>query len=159
MAYVFLMSPLHQFCLHRINLFLSAAGRDSIIYAISLLRNDRKCYKSILIFPQINPVRQRLRHAYNDLPSSFSISVVVVVAVGILCIPLVQQSQGEQLFIYIQSITSYLSPPIAATYLIALFWKRGNEKVPDHCSPHKLQNIHSIEKCIFEVTGLRLRSI
>ena len=36
----------------------------------------------------------------------------------------VQASQGSQLFNYIQSITSFLAPPICAVYLLAIFWPR-----------------------------------
>ncbi|OWK15048.1 SLC5A1, partial [Cervus elaphus hippelaphus] len=36
-------------------------------------------------------------------------------------------AQGGQLFDYIQSITSYLGPPIAAVFLLAIFCKRVNE--------------------------------
>jgi hypothetical protein len=37
---------------------------------------------------------------------------------------MLQASQGSQLFNYIQSITSYLAPPICAVYLLAIFWPR-----------------------------------
>ena len=46
---------------------------------------------------------------------------------SIVWIPIIQASQGSQLFVYIQSITSYLSPPICAIYLLAVFWTRTNE--------------------------------
>ncbi|XP_041062487.1 sodium/myo-inositol cotransporter 2-like [Carcharodon carcharias] len=55
------------------------------------------------------------------------IFVLVLVLVSILWIPLVQMSQGGQLFVYIQSITSYLTPPIAVVFVTACFWKRTNE--------------------------------
>ncbi|ESN97014.1 hypothetical protein HELRODRAFT_85865 [Helobdella robusta] len=51
-----------------------------------------------------------------------------MVLVGILWIPIIQNMQGAQLYIYIQSIAAYLSPPIAALYLLALLWPRANEK-------------------------------
>jgi Na+/proline symporter len=35
--------------------------------------------------------------------------------------------QGGQLYIYIQSVAAYLSPPISAVYVLALMWKRANE--------------------------------
>ncbi|KAM9305456.1 sodium/myo-inositol cotransporter 2 [Gastrophryne carolinensis] len=54
--------------------------------------------------------------------------VLVLVVVSILWIPLVQASQGGQLFIYIQSISSYLQPPVAIVFISACFWKRTNEK-------------------------------
>ncbi|XP_018417094.1 PREDICTED: sodium/myo-inositol cotransporter 2 [Nanorana parkeri] len=54
--------------------------------------------------------------------------VLVLVGVSILWIPLVQASQGGQLFIYIQSISSYLQPPVAVVFIAGCFWKRTNEK-------------------------------
>ena len=53
--------------------------------------------------------------------------VLVLVAISIVWIPIIQASQGSQLFNYIQSITSYLAPPICAVYLLAIFWPRTNE--------------------------------
>lgn len=53
--------------------------------------------------------------------------VVVLVIISILWIPIIQASKGSQLFVYIQSITSYLSPPVCAVYVLAVFWKRTNE--------------------------------
>uniref|UniRef100_A0A4W4GPS0 Sodium/glucose cotransporter 2 n=1 Tax=Electrophorus electricus TaxID=8005 RepID=A0A4W4GPS0_ELEEL len=42
-------------------------------------------------------------------------------------IPVVQVAQSGQLFDYIQSVTSYLAPPIAAVFFLAIFVKRVNE--------------------------------
>lgn len=55
--------------------------------------------------------------------------VVFMLGVGIAWIPIIKNMQGGQLYIYIQSVGAYLSPPIAAVYLLAVLWKRGNEKV------------------------------
>ncbi|XP_058624542.1 sodium/myo-inositol cotransporter 2 isoform X2 [Onychostoma macrolepis] len=54
--------------------------------------------------------------------------VLVLVVVSMLWIPLVQASQGGQLFIYIQSISMYLQPPITVVFFAGCFWKRTNEK-------------------------------
>ncbi|XP_019937190.2 sodium/glucose cotransporter 1 [Paralichthys olivaceus] len=53
--------------------------------------------------------------------------ILVLIAVSIAWIPVVQSAQSGQLFDYIQSITSYLTPPIAAVFLLAIFCKRVNE--------------------------------
>nr|XP_020500038.1 sodium/glucose cotransporter 2 [Labrus bergylta] len=53
--------------------------------------------------------------------------VLCIVAVSICWIPVVQAAQSGQLFDYIQSISSYLAPPIAAVFLLAVFIKRINE--------------------------------
>ena len=52
-----------------------------------------------------------------------------MLGVGIAWIPIIKNMQGGQLYIYIQSVAAYLSPPIAAVYLLAVLWKRGNEQV------------------------------
>ncbi|CAJ1076507.1 sodium/myo-inositol cotransporter 2 [Xyrichtys novacula] len=54
--------------------------------------------------------------------------VLVLVVVSVLWIPVVQASQGGQLFIYIQSISTYLQPPVSIIFLMGCFWKRANEK-------------------------------
>ncbi|XP_074454248.1 sodium/myo-inositol cotransporter 2 isoform X1 [Larus michahellis] len=54
--------------------------------------------------------------------------VLLLTVVSILWIPLVQAGQGGQLFIYIQSISSYLQPPVAMVFILGCFWKRANEK-------------------------------
>ncbi|XP_041134169.1 sodium/glucose cotransporter 4 [Polyodon spathula] len=53
--------------------------------------------------------------------------IVILVVVSILWIPIIQSANSGQLFDYIQAITSYLSPPIAALFIMAVFWKRVNE--------------------------------
>lgn len=55
--------------------------------------------------------------------------MLLLTVVSILWIPLVQAGQGGQLFIYIQSISSYLQPPVAMVFILGCFWKRANEKV------------------------------
>lgn len=53
--------------------------------------------------------------------------VLVLVVISVIWIPVIQNSASSQLFVYIQSISSFLSPPICAVYLLAIFWKRTNE--------------------------------
>ncbi|XP_071386553.1 sodium/glucose cotransporter 1 [Centroberyx affinis] len=53
--------------------------------------------------------------------------ILALIGVSIAWIPIVQSAQSGQLFDYIQSITSYLTPPIAAVFMLAIFCKRVNE--------------------------------
>lgn len=55
--------------------------------------------------------------------------IILLIIISILWVPLVQVSQNGQLFHYIESISSYLGPPIAAVFLLAIFCKRVNEQV------------------------------
>ncbi|CAB1332868.1 unnamed protein product, partial [Coregonus sp. 'balchen'] len=66
---------------------------------------------------------------YTKIRSSASekVFILVLIRVSIAWIPVVQSAQSGQLFDYIQSITSYLTPPIAATFMLAIFCKRVNE--------------------------------
>uniref|UniRef100_A0A8C0PIL0 Sodium/glucose cotransporter 1 n=1 Tax=Canis lupus familiaris TaxID=9615 RepID=A0A8C0PIL0_CANLF len=54
--------------------------------------------------------------------------ILVLIGISIAWVPIVQSAQSGQLFDYIQSITSYLGPPIAAVFLLAIFCKRVNEQ-------------------------------
>ena len=55
--------------------------------------------------------------------------MLVMVAVSVAWVPMIQNMQGGQLYVYIQSIAADLSPPVAAVYLVAIFWRRANEQV------------------------------
>lgn len=53
--------------------------------------------------------------------------VFVLVLASIMWIPVIQEMQGGQLFIYIQAVAALFAPPIAAVYCCAVLWKRTNE--------------------------------
>jgi SSS family solute:Na+ symporter len=53
------------------------------------------------------------------------IATGIVVALGIAWIPLMQNISGE-LYQYLQSVQSYIAPPIAAVFLLGVFIKRIN---------------------------------
>ncbi|KAB7498383.1 Sodium/glucose cotransporter 4 [Armadillidium nasatum] len=53
--------------------------------------------------------------------------VLVLVVVSVIWIPVIQNTGNSRLFDYIQSISSFLAPPICSVYLLAMFWPRSNE--------------------------------
>lgn len=55
------------------------------------------------------------------------IATTVVVILGILWIPLMKGISGV-LYQYLQSVQSYLAPPIASVFLLGVFYKRINSK-------------------------------
>lgn len=77
--------------------------------------------------------------------------VAILTGIGILWIPVVQNVQGGQLFLYIQAVSAYFSPPIAALYLIAILWTKATEKVCCKaflCTLHR-KTMHTINhQCI-----------
>ncbi|XP_043988122.1 sodium/myo-inositol cotransporter [Gambusia affinis] len=53
--------------------------------------------------------------------------VVVMVVISIAWVPAIIEMQGGQTYMYIQEVAGYLTPPIAALFLLGVFWKRCNE--------------------------------
>ncbi|KAJ3599838.1 hypothetical protein NHX12_033792 [Muraenolepis orangiensis] len=54
--------------------------------------------------------------------------ILVMVCVSLVWIPVIQTASSGRLFDYIQSVTSFLSPPITAVFIMAIFWPRCNEQ-------------------------------
>ncbi|XP_004645610.1 solute carrier family 5 member 4-like [Octodon degus] len=67
----------------------------------------------------------RILYTGKDLRQLF---VLLLLVISILWVPLVQVSQSGQLFHYTSSTSSYLGPPVAAVFVLAIFCKRVNEQ-------------------------------
>jgi SSS family solute:Na+ symporter len=55
------------------------------------------------------------------------IATVLMVVFGLLWIPFMDAISGT-LYVYLQSVQSYISPPIAAVFLVGVLWRRANAK-------------------------------
>lgn len=53
-------------------------------------------------------------------------ATAVVVVLGMLWIPVMQKIGGGVLYQYLQSVQSYIAPPITTVFLLGIFWKRIN---------------------------------
>ncbi|KAI6062089.1 Sodium/glucose cotransporter 2-like protein [Aix galericulata] len=53
--------------------------------------------------------------------------MVALVGLSLAWLPVVQAAQGGRLFDYIQAVGSFLTPPIAAVFFLAIFVPRVNE--------------------------------
>ncbi|KAI5095110.1 sodium/glucose cotransporter 4 [Silurus meridionalis] len=73
-------------------------------------------------------LRMRRQASERELMVVGRVFVLFLVVLSILWIPIIQSANSGQLFDYIQSITSYLAPPITAVFLMAIFWSRVNEQ-------------------------------
>ncbi|NWZ63017.1 SC5A9 protein, partial [Acrocephalus arundinaceus] len=71
--------------------------------------------------------RVRKQASEQELMIVGRVFIVILVIISILWIPVIQTSNSGKLFDYIQSIGSYLSPPVTALFILAIFWKRVNE--------------------------------
>jgi SSS family solute:Na+ symporter len=52
-------------------------------------------------------------------------ATVIMVILGLLWIPFMSRI-SSQLYVYLQSVQAYIAPPIAAVFLLGVFWKRIN---------------------------------
>lgn len=53
--------------------------------------------------------------------------VLALVVISVIWVPFVEGSSNSQLFQYIQSVTSFLAPPVCSVYLMSMFWNRTTE--------------------------------
>ncbi|XP_069121206.1 sodium/myo-inositol cotransporter 2-like isoform X2 [Argopecten irradians] len=56
------------------------------------------------------------------------VSVLLLVVISIIWVPVIRASEGSELFVYIQEVSSFTQPPICCIFLLGLFWPRLNEK-------------------------------
>lgn len=69
----------------------------------------------------------RSRASERELVLIGQASTAVLVGLGLLWIPLMKLISG-QLYQYLQSVQAYISPPIAAVFLVGVLWQRVNAK-------------------------------
>jgi len=56
------------------------------------------------------------------------VATFIVVILGIIWIPIMDKIGGGTLYQYLQSVQSYIAPPITAVFLLGILWKRTNAK-------------------------------
>ncbi|XP_038139544.1 sodium/glucose cotransporter 1-like [Cyprinodon tularosa] len=94
----------------------------SLMSSLTSIFNSASTLFTMDIYTKIRPnARER------ELMIAGRVFIVFLIGVSIAWIPVVQSAQSGQLFDYIQSIISYLAPPISAVFLLAIFYKRVNE--------------------------------
>ncbi|KAM4700601.1 sodium/myo-inositol cotransporter [Discoglossus pictus] len=54
--------------------------------------------------------------------------VAFMVIISIAWVPIIVEMQGGQMYLYIQEVADYLTPPVAALFLLGMFWNRCNEQ-------------------------------
>ncbi|MBN1478835.1 sodium:solute symporter [candidate division KSB1 bacterium] len=61
----------------------------------------------------------------SELVQAGRIATIVVVALGIIWIPILRKLSGS-LYEYLQNVQAFIAPPITAVFLLGIFWKRIN---------------------------------
>ncbi|KAI4876344.1 hypothetical protein NFI96_017809, partial [Prochilodus magdalenae] len=95
----------------------------SLMSSLTSIFNSSSTLFTMDIYVKIRP-----RASEKELMIAGRLFILVLIGVSIAWIPIVQTAQSGQLYDYTQSITSYLAPPIAAVFALAIFCKRVNEK-------------------------------
>ncbi|XP_021966846.1 sodium/glucose cotransporter 4 isoform X1 [Folsomia candida] len=54
-------------------------------------------------------------------------SVLALLAISVVWVPILKELKASQLFVYIQQVSNFLSPPVTAVFLLAFFYGRTNE--------------------------------
>uniref|UniRef100_A0A2R9AP17 Sodium/mannose cotransporter SLC5A10 n=1 Tax=Pan paniscus TaxID=9597 RepID=A0A2R9AP17_PANPA len=72
--------------------------------------------------------RLRPRSGERELLLVGRLVIVALIGVSVAWIPVLQDSNSGQLFIYMQSVTSSLAPPVTAVFVLGVFWRRANEQ-------------------------------
>ncbi len=94
----------------------------ALMSSLSSVFNSCSTLFTIDIYQKLKPNTDQRK-----LVSVGRMATAVVVVSGILWIPFMKIISGE-LYTYLQSVQAYIAPPIAAVFLMGIFWKRINSQ-------------------------------
>ncbi len=110
---------------------LLPAGLKGLVLAgvlAALMSSLSACFISTSTLFTMDFYRYFRPHApEKELVLTGHLATTAMVVIGILWIPLVKLLNSH-IYIHLQSIQAYISPPIAAVFLLGVFWKRVNGK-------------------------------
>jgi len=100
---------------------LVAAGLlAALMSSLASVFNSCSTLFTLDIYKKIYPDKPEL-----ELVKIGKIATVIVVILGIIWIPVITML-SDGLYEYLQKVQAYLAPPIAAIFLLGIFWKRIN---------------------------------
>ena len=94
----------------------------ALMSSLSSVFNSCSTLITLDIYKKLHPTASERR-----LVRVGQVSTAGLVGLGLLWIPMMDSISG-QLYQYLQSVQGYISPPIAAVFLIGIFWKRANSR-------------------------------
>ena len=93
----------------------------ALMSSLSSLFNSSASLFTIDIYQKI-----RKEASQRELVRVGKVATAVVVALGLVWIPIIKQVAGGGVYNYLQNVQSFLAPAIAAVFLLGLFWSRVN---------------------------------
>ncbi|OBS77023.1 hypothetical protein A6R68_16535, partial [Neotoma lepida] len=117
----------------------TSVGCSNIAYPTVVVELMPNGLRGLMLSVMMASLMSSLTSIFNSASTLFTMDIYtkirkgasekeLMIAGSIAWVPIVQSAQSGQLFDYIQSITSYLGPPIAAVFVLAVFCKRVNEQ-------------------------------
>jgi SSS family solute:Na+ symporter len=95
----------------------------ALMSSLASVFNSCSTIFTIDIYKKLRPLT-----AEKKLVNIGRIATVLVVFLGIIWIPIMDKIGGGTLYKYLQSVQSYIAPPITAVFLLGILWKRVNSK-------------------------------
>jgi SSS family solute:Na+ symporter len=92
----------------------------ALMSSLSSVFNSTSTLVTIDVYKKLRPVSSE-----RQLVLVGQVTTAVLVGFGLLWIPVMKLISG-QLYQYLQSVQAYISPPIAAVFLLGVMWKRVN---------------------------------
>ena len=93
----------------------------ALMSSLASLFNSSAALFTVDIYDKIRPGRSQ-----KHLVTVGRLATTVVVACGMVWIPVMAKISEGGLYKYLQSVQGYLAPPITAVFMLGLFWKRVN---------------------------------
>ncbi|XP_045675757.1 sodium/glucose cotransporter 1-like [Phyllostomus hastatus] len=95
----------------------------SLMSSLTSIFNSASALFTLDIYTQMRPMASE-----KELMVTGRFFVIILLALTTTLVHIVQTAHSEQLFDYTQAVMSYLVPPIAAIFLLAVFCKRVTEQ-------------------------------
>ncbi|XP_070554556.1 sodium/glucose cotransporter 4-like isoform X2 [Ptychodera flava] len=127
----------------------NAAGCSNVAYPLLILGLMPIALKGLMLAAMLAGVMSSFTSIFNSTSSIFTIDiwkrirpkastreemvvgrvfVLFMVTASILWLPVLEAFGAGQLFVYLQSVTSYIAPPTLSCFLLAIGWERTNEQ-------------------------------
>ncbi|CAL4089608.1 unnamed protein product, partial [Meganyctiphanes norvegica] len=112
------------------------AGMRGLMYSVMLaallssltsIFNSSSTIFTIDIWPRIRRMFSKRKSSNTELLIVGKLFVLILVIISVIWIPVIQASGNSRLFDYVNSISSYMAPPVCAVFLLAILWNRTNE--------------------------------
>ena len=91
----------------------------ALMSSLASVFNSCSTIFTIDIYKKISP-----NSSENKLLNIGKVATTIMVVMGIIWIPIMERIGGGVLYQYLQSVQSYIAPPVAAVFLLGITWKR-----------------------------------